>query len=40
MIEHLVFGIVTGIVIVTTIGIIVWSSAAFAAIINDAFRRW
>jgi len=38
MITHLVFGIVAGIVIVTAIGILVWSSAVFAAVINDAFK--
>ena len=40
MLEHLVFGIVAGIVVVTSIAIIVWSCAAFAAVINDFFRRW
>jgi len=40
MIEHLVFGIVAGVVVVTAIAIIVWSCAAFAAVINDFFRRW
>jgi len=40
MLEHLIFGIVVGITIVTAIGIAVWVSAAFAAVINDAFRRW
>jgi len=40
MIEHLVFGIVIGITVVTAIAITVWSCAAFAAVINDFFRRW
>jgi hypothetical protein len=40
MLEHLVFGILIGGVVVTSIAISVWSCAAAAAIINDAFRRW
>jgi len=40
MLEHLVFGIVAGIVVVASIAIIAWSCAAFAAVINDFFRRW
>ena len=39
MLEHLVFGILIGSVIVTSITITVWSCAAFAAVINDFFRR-
>ena len=40
MLEHLVYGIIIGSVVVTSITITVWSCAAAAAIINDAFRRW
>ena len=40
MLEHLVFGIIIGAVVVASIAIAVWSCAAAAAVINDAFRRW
>ncbi len=40
MIEHLVYGIIIGSVIVASIAIAVWSCAAVANVINDAFRRW
>jgi len=40
MLEHLVYGIIIGAVVVASIAIAVCISAAAAAIINDAFRRW
>ena len=40
MIEHLVYGIIIGSVIVASVAIAVCISAAAAAIINDALRRW
>jgi outer membrane murein-binding lipoprotein Lpp len=40
MIEHLVYGIIIGAVVVASLAIAVCISAAAAALINDAFRRW
>ena len=39
MLEHLVYGIIIGAVVVASIAIAVWSCAAVAAVINDALRR-